>query len=244
MYFKYKRWYRSFLITCISVMIVSIISLIYINYKLRPLILDIAETKITQYVNEAMSLAVHHTIYQDLSSDDLLEFQYNQTGRVVSYNINLQLENQLKSHMYERVDLYLKYLEQGIILNQSDILMTDQRRKQTFSDLDQRKDETVFTIPLGQALDLPLFQNLGPKIPIELEVTGFVNAELETKLTPLQINSMHIEPVVHLTVEIRTLVPFASRKATLKQVIPLGSGGFIGDVPDMYYYPGMLDGAE
>jgi hypothetical protein len=38
---------------------------------------------------------------------------------------------------------------------------------------------------------------------------------------------MHIEPVVHLTVEIRTLVPFASRKATLKQVIPLGSGGFI-----------------
>lgn len=56
--------------------------------------------------------------------------------------------------MYERVDLYLKYLEQGIILNQSDILMTDQRRKQTFSDLDQRKVETVFTIPLGQALDL------------------------------------------------------------------------------------------
>jgi hypothetical protein len=48
-------------------MIVTIISLIYINYKLRPLILDIAETKITQYVNEAMSLAVHHTIYQDLS---------------------------------------------------------------------------------------------------------------------------------------------------------------------------------
>jgi hypothetical protein len=75
-------------------------------------------------------------------------------------------------------------------------------------------------------------------------VTGFVNAELETKLTPLQINSMHIEPVVHLTVEIRTLVPFASRKATLKQVIPLGGGGFIGDIPDMYYYPGMLDGAE
>jgi hypothetical protein len=72
-----------------------------------------------------MSLAVHHTIYQDLSLDDLLEFQYDQTGRVVSYNINLQLENQLKSHMYERVDLYLKYLEQGIILNQSDILMTD-----------------------------------------------------------------------------------------------------------------------
>ena len=72
MCFKYKRWYRSFLITCISVMIVTIISLIYINYKLRPLILDIAETKITQYVNEAMSLAVHHTIYEDLSSDDLL----------------------------------------------------------------------------------------------------------------------------------------------------------------------------
>jgi hypothetical protein len=138
-------------------MIVTIISLIYINYKLRPLILDIAETKITQYINKAMSIVVHHTIYQDLSSDELLEFQYDQTGRVVSYNINLQLENQLKSHMYERVDLYLKYLEQGIILNQSDILMTDQRRKQIFSDLDQRKDETVFTIPLGQALDLLLF---------------------------------------------------------------------------------------
>lgn len=89
MCFKYKRWYRSFLIRCISVMIVTIISLIYINYKLRPLILDIAEIKITQYVNEAMSLAVHHTINQDLSSDDLLEFQYDQTGRVVSYNINL-----------------------------------------------------------------------------------------------------------------------------------------------------------
>jgi hypothetical protein len=70
-------------------MIVTIISLIYINYKLRPLIVDIAETKITQYVNEAMSLAVHHTIYEDFSSDDLLEFQYDQTGRVVSYNINL-----------------------------------------------------------------------------------------------------------------------------------------------------------
>ena len=54
-------------------MIVTIISLIYINYKLRPLILDIAETKITQYINKAMSIVVHHTIYQDLSSDELLE---------------------------------------------------------------------------------------------------------------------------------------------------------------------------
>lgn len=242
--YRFKRWYRTFLFTCLFCAIATFLVLIYINYKLRPLILDIAETKITQYVNEAMSLAVHHTIYQNLSSANLLQFHYDDTGRVVSYNINLQLENELKSHMYRRVDTYLKLLEQGIIINESNILMSNPLDEIEENNFKQSKDETIFTIPLGQALDLPLFQNLGPKIPIELEVTGFVNAELETRLTPLQINSMHIEPVVHLTVEIRTLVPFASKKAKLKQVIPIGSGGFIGDVPDMYYYPGMMNAPE
>lgn len=236
-----KRLVYTFLITCLAVVLFTGLTLLYINHKLRPVIIDIAETKVTQYVNEAMGLAVHHTIYQDLPEGDLLEFYYDGEGRVVSYQINLQLENQLKNSMYHRVNHYLKLLEKGIVVDRTDPSFDGSFTQYELAGNGERLDETFFTIPLGQALDLPLFQNLGPKIPIELEVTGFVHAELETRLTPLQINSMHIEPVVHLTVEIRTLVPFASKTARLTQVIPIGSGGFIGDVPNMYYYPRMFE---
>lgn len=236
---KIKRLYRIFVVTCIFVVLFTGGSLLYINQRLRPLILKIAETKVTQYVNEAVGMAVHYSVFKDYLEEPLIEFTYDNNGRVVSYNINLQTENKFKNRMYELVNQYLTLLEQGIVVDRTDVLIDGAFDHVDEETLKERLDETMFSIPLGQALDLPLFQNLGPKIPIELEVTGFVQAELETKLTPLQINSMHIEPVVHITVEIVTLVPFASKKKQLSQVIPIGSGGFIGEVPDLYH-PGLL----
>ncbi|MBM7541447.1 sporulation protein YunB [Amphibacillus cookii] len=225
-------------LTTLFFMITTFLSVIYINNGIKPVLLDIAETRNMQYANMAMGIAVSKKLNEDLELDELIQFQYDQEGRVVSYQINTALENRIQRNIQYRVENFLHLLERGVIPDESDLLELELSDRE----LDHVKQQSnLIEIPLGQVLGLPLLANLGPKIPVNLEVIGYVNTEVETLITGMKINSIHIEPVVNIKVEIRTIIPFGSKTAKIEQSIPVGSGGYSGDVP-LYYNMSPQDG--
>ncbi|WP_017472359.1 sporulation protein YunB [Amphibacillus jilinensis] len=225
-------------LTTLFFIITTFSSVIYINNGIKPVLLDIAETRNMQYANMAMGIAVSKKLNEDLELDELIQFQYDQEGRVVSYQINTALENRIQRNIQYRVENFLHLLERGVIPDESDLLELELSE----TELDRVKQQSnLIEIPLGQVLGLPLLANLGPKIPVNLEVIGYVNTEVETLITGMKINSIHIEPVVNIEVEIRTIIPFGSKTAKIEQSIPVGSGGYSGDVP-LYYNMSPQDG--
>ena len=223
--------------TTILFVIATMVSIVIVNKGIKPVLLDIAETKNTQYATMAMGIAVNKKLNEDLEVEDLIEFQYDESGQVTSYRINAAMENKVQRNIRYRVENYLDQLEDGIVPDSSAPLDVDiEAEEQTSIEAVQKKSNLI-EIPLGQVLNLPLLANLGPKIPVNLELIGFVNTEVETKITNVSINTVHIEPVVYIEVEIRTIIPFGSKTARIDQKIPIGSGGFSGDVP-LYYNNG------
>lgn len=220
-----------FALTTVVFFLITLLSIVYVNNRVKPILLEIAETRNEQYANMAMGMAIGNQINQDLELGELIIFQYDQNGRVVSYQVNAALETQIQRNIQLRVEQFLKLLERGAILDEAELLALDLRQ----AEIEQiRRQASLIEIPLGQALGVPLLANLGPKIPVNLEVIGFVNTKVETLITGMKINSVHIEPVVHINVEIRTVIPFGSKIATIDQSIPIGSGGYSGEVP-LYY---------
>jgi len=227
-----------FALTTVIFFLITLFSIVYVNNRVKPILLEIAETRNEQYANMAMGIAIGNQINQDLELGELISFQYDQNGRVVSYQVNAALETQIQRNIQLRVEQFLKLLERGAILDETELLALDLRQ----AEIEQiRRQASLIEIPLGQALGVPLLANLGPKIPVNLEVIGFVNTKVETLITGMKINSVHIEPVVHINVEIRTVIPFGSRIATIDQSIPIGSGGYSGEVP-LYYNANPNDG--
>ena len=220
-----------FALTTVIFFFITLFSIVYVNNRVKPILLEIAETRNEQYANMAMGIAIGNQINQDLELGELITFQYDQNGRVVSYQVNAALEAQIQRNIQFRVEQFLKLLEQGAVPDQADLLVLDLSQ----SEIEQiKKQASLIKISLGQAFGVPLLANLGPKIPVNLEVIGFVNTKVETLITGMKINSVHIEPVVHINVEIRTVIPFGSKTATIDQSIPIGSGGYSGEVP-LYY---------
>ncbi|SDC45793.1 sporulation protein YunB [Pelagirhabdus alkalitolerans] len=231
-----RRFNRSLFISRKQIMIIALflclittfVSILYINHSIKPILLNIAETRNSQYANMAMGIAVNEHLELDLKLDELIEFHYDQEGRVVSYQVNTALENRIQRNIQYQVEDFLALLEKG----QLPPTHTDLDEAVMIDDVKAQTD--LIEIPLGQVLGIPLLANLGPKIPVNLEVIGYVNTEVETLVTGMKINSVHIEPVVHISVEVRTIIPFGSKESRVEQSIPIGSGGYSGDVP-LYY---------
>lgn len=224
-------------LTTILFITITLLSIFYVNERIKPILLEIAETRNEQYANIAMGIAIGTQINDDLELGQLLTFQYDQEGRVVSYQVNAALEARIQRNIQYRVETFLRLLEEGAVPEESAL----HELEMSESEIEQvRSQASLIEISLGQALGIPLLANLGPKIPVNLEVIGYVNTVVETRISGLPINNIQIEPVVHINVEIRTIIPFGSKTAVIDQSIPIGSGGYSGEVP-LYYNQGSSD---
>ena len=95
-------------------------------------------------------------------------------------------------------------------------------------------DGIVFFVPLGQAANIPIIGNLGPKIPIRFHIIGNVQSNVETKISEFGINNAMVEVDIQLEVKVQIIVPFASKGTTVEQRIPVAMGLVQGAVPHIY----------
>ncbi|WP_138418534.1 sporulation protein YunB [Aquibacillus sediminis] len=230
-----------FLISCVFFIIFSIISILIVNAGIKPVLLEVATARNEQYANQAIGIAINKRLNEELQVEDLIIFEYNDNGEVESFKINGTVENRVQHNIHNRVENYLKQLEKGVVPDSTtplDVEIDEQEQDRGIDEV--REKENLVEVPLGQIFDIPLLANLGPKIPVNLEVVGIVSTEIETEVIERSINNIYIRPLVHIEVEIQTIIPFASEPAEIKQTIPLGGAGYQGDVP-MYYNNGNSD---
>src|SRR5690625_5242109 len=214
-------------LTTVIFLIITVLSIVYVNNRIKTILLDIAETRNEQYANMAIGIAIGSKIDEDLALGELITFQYDQNGRVVSYQVNAAMEAQIQRNIQYRVETFLHLLEQGDIPDEAELLAFDLSQ----SEINQvREQANLIEIPIGQALGLPLLANLGPKIPVNLESVGYVNAGVGTLSRGRRMTSVHSGAVVHINIEIRSISPVGCSAGVVDQSMPSGSGGYGVDV--------------
>ncbi|SDJ62778.1 sporulation protein YunB [Salimicrobium halophilum] len=209
------------------------VSLYMINRGLTPTLLEIAETKTHQLARDAINEAVNEQIAEDLQFRDLVDIRENEQGHITYMGWNPVIVNRVLRNTTHRIQRYLRRMELGQLPLQ-DTSMEPEIDKDRDRDAAGEQPATLIEIPVGQATGQAVLANLGPKVPVELQMIGDVQSDFESKIKEYGINGAFFELSINITVQVETVIPFSTKKSKVETDIPIASSAIIGEVPEFF----------
>lgn len=230
---KFKK--RNLVITSILALLLSVSFLLhFLNKKVTPILMDHAEVQARRIVLLVMTEAVSEMIDLQTSMDELFILVKNEDDSIKSIDYNPITMNKLLTLLATNVRVYLQNLESGKV---DDMKFVNSGMNLSLSKL---KNGVISEIPSGVIFGNSLLSNLGPKIPVKLNLIGDIMVDLKSKITNFGINNALLEIVIHMEVSERVVLPFESKPITVTSDIPLSVKLIEGTVPN-YYFNGIGD---
>ena len=224
--------------TIIIVIILLFLSIImalgYLNNKLSPTLLDFAELETSKLANLIINRAVTKQIANGIDIDKLFSMVQNNAGEIQTIDFNPTIVNKVLNMTTNAVHTSLKAVEQGnidMIELPDDILIEYDKKK--------LKRGIVFEIPLGAVTGNAFLSNLGPKVPVKLNLIGSVASNINTKISQYGINNALIEVFVKIEVTEKVNLPLSSKSITVSSDIPIAMKIVQGKIPEYYSSNGL-----
>ncbi|WP_445326938.1 sporulation protein YunB [Solibacillus sp. FSL R7-0682] len=224
-----KKWKNLITILLVSLVITVSISIYVINMRLMPIYLEYAEVQTHKVASYVVTKAINSRTSSVLDINEIIVDLPTQSDDMITTKFNTDIINQVRS---ETVTLVKEYLEQA----ENGDLATLPNLENVEYDVGKMEagDGIVFFVPLGQAMNIPIIGNLGPKIPIRFHIIGSVDSTVDTDIQEFGINNAKVEVNIFINVNVQIIIPFASSSTSVEQVIPVAIGLVRGTVPHIY----------
>lgn len=212
-----------------TIIIVIVFFLYWINSRLMPTYLDYAEVQTHKIASSVVSEAINARTSTVLDVNDIIVGLPEEKNEMMTVKFNTEIINQVRVESEKLVKEYLKQAEKGNLTH----LPSLENVEYDAGEMDAG-DGIVFFVPLGQAANLPILGNLGPKIPIRFHIIGNVQSDVQSIIREFGINNAYVEVNILLKVNVQIIVPFASKSAVVEKSIPVAIGLVRGSVPHIY----------
>ncbi len=224
-------WKSGNLMPIILLFIVISVSLLFyvINVRLTPTYLRYAEVQSNKIASLVISKAINSRTSNVLDVNDIIEHVPSDQSNMVTTKFNTEIINRVLADTQNLVQTHLEQAEEG---NLEHLPYLDDIEYDTEAMEDQ--GGIVFFVPLGQATNIPLLGNLGPKIPIRFHVIGNVKSNVESEIEEFGINNAYVEVNIYIKVNVQVIVPLATKMTSVEQRIPVAMGLVQGQVPQIY----------
>lgn len=230
---KRKRkihWSRKVFPLIIASIVLAVIFFFYtVNQKLTPIYLQYAEVETEKIASHVISEAITERISNVLDINDVIEHVPTENSNQVTVKYNTEVINRILADVRTTVDENLMEIEKGNV----DILPLEEDIEYDPEQM-QAQGGVVFFVSLGQVTNLPLLGNLGPKIPIRFHVIGDAQANVVPYIEEFGINNAYVEVNIVLKVQVKIIVPLATKTAIVEQTIPVAIGLVQGEVPQVF----------
>jgi sporulation protein YunB len=185
--------------------IVIIISLyVFLNAKIRPTILSLAQARLESVAVKAMNDAVRQTI-EDLNYQDLIKVRIDDNNNV-------------------------SFIQADTIKMNDVATKTALQAQENISNIGQQGVQ----IPLGTIVGNQLTSGRGPKITIKMEPVGSVTSEYSTEFEDAGINQTRHKIFITLISNLRIIIGATSEQVLVKTQILVSETIIIGDVPNSF----------
>lgn len=174
-----------------------------------------------------MSNSINDDILNTLSREDIFNITKNNDGEVSSVDFNPVVVNKVLLMTSSAVSNNLKNIEKGNIKNLT-FLNTDDYN------LKKLKNGVISEIPMGIITNNALLSNLGPKIPVKINLIGNVISNVNAKVKNYGINSAIVEIYAHVEVTEEVVIPFSTQQIKVENDIPIAIKIIQGKVPNYY----------
>ncbi|MEC1178914.1 sporulation protein YunB [Metasolibacillus meyeri] len=226
---KYKKRGNTAVFVILTLILVIILFLYWINARLMPTYLQYAEVQTNKIASFVVNKAINARTSGVMDVNDIIENLPSGSSDMITTKFNTEIINRVRAETQSLVKEYLQQAENGDLTHLPNL----ENVEYDVGKMDTG-DGIVFFVPLGQAANLPLLGNLGPKIPIRFHIIGNVHSDVESTIREFGINNAYVEISIHLEVNVQIIVPFASKSSTVEQYIPVAIGLVQGSVPHIY----------
>lgn len=217
----------------IMLFITLIYTLNFISKSVTPTLINYAELEINRFSGLIINRAISSYVSDDVNIEELFIITKDNDGVIKTIDFNPLLVNTLLSKVTYEIQANLKNIIKG---NIADVDILDG----SFSDydLEKLKNGIIFEIPGGMIFKNSLLSNLGPRIPVRLNLVGDVVSNINTKITNYGINNALMEVNVNIELTEQVILPFASKQVPYNVQVPVAIKMIQGTVPN-YYFNGM-----
>lgn len=233
---RHKIKKLNFLIV-ISILFLLIIFFIFswLNKKVSPILLNYAEVETKKLSNLIINRAITKQVAEEIVINQLFDIVKNNEGEIQTIDFDPIIVNKVLSETTNLVQLYLKALEQGNIdlieILEEDLIEYDREKL---------RKGIIYEIPIGVVFRNAFLSNLGPKIPVKLNLIGNVVSNVNTKVNQYGINNALLEVYIQIEVTEQVNLPLMSKKVTVAVDIPVALKVIQGKVP-IYYQGSGID---
>ncbi len=200
-----------------------------VNKGIEPTLMKIAESETRNIAAIVINKAITKRTTNIGEDDEVIELIPSTNGKASNAKLNTDLINRVLAETTTQIQKNLRTAKSG------DLASLEQ-----LTDVEIETDETkasngiVWYVPLGQATQIALLGNFGPKIPVKFTAIGDVRPDVKIESKPMGINNTWVDVFIHIEVSVQIITPFATEITKLEQNIPVGNSLIQGDVPQFY----------
>ncbi|UOR11812.1 sporulation protein YunB [Halobacillus amylolyticus] len=224
---------KRILITFICFAIITGSCLWLIDRGITPVLQGIAETKAQQLARDAINEAVSRQIAEDLQFENLVRIEKDNEGNITYMGWNSAVVNKALRNTTLRVQNFLRRMEQNELPLEDTTLDSDINRNGKEKDKGE-EPATLIEVPIGLATNNTILANLGPKVPVQLQVIGDVQSQFVNEIKEYGINSAFFELSLNFKVSLRVVIPFSGETIIVDNDIPIDTSTIVGEVPEFY----------
>ena len=224
---KKKKISSKISILTLLVFISSFFLINYVNDKMYPVLMKYAMSDAKKMALTIMENSVNDEVLKVIEEEEIFDISKNNNGEVSNIDFNPLVVNKVLSMTTTIVSNNLKKIERGDIKGLTFINNEDYN-------IDNLKNGVISELPVGLSFDNALLSNIGPKIPVKINLVGNVVSYVTTKVENYGINNALIGVYAHVEVTEEVMIPFNSKNIKVNNDIPLAIKIVQGTVPDYY----------
>ncbi|MBO4898438.1 MAG: sporulation protein YunB [Clostridia bacterium] len=189
-----------------AVCLFLIYSVFMFEMRIRPIINEVAVSRAKGVATRVIADVVNETMADmNVSYEDLISFQKNESGNITAVTSNVVEINKLKATLTGEIE-------------------------KRISDA----DSMTAAVPLGNLLGQSAFSGLGPKIKIKMIPVGFAGIDIKNEFSAAGINQTRHEIYLEVSCTVSVLLPMTSKSTTVTTQVPMAETIIVGIVPDNY----------
>jgi sporulation protein YunB len=182
-----------------------ILSFYFIDFRIRPTLIQLAEAKARQIATQAINQAIRSNISPDIHYQNLMKLQLKEDGKIALIQPNTGEINRISAEATLAVQNQLKDLP-----------------------------KVTIKVPIGQVLGSRILAGFGPDIPLQVLPIGVVESTINDRFDTAGINQTRHRIFITIKAVVKMVVPLVNQEIQVSTDIPLMETVIVGDVPNVY----------
>ncbi len=182
-------------------------------------LLNYAKAELVKLTTVVINGAVTKETLSKLNSEELYYVTKNSNNEIEMVDYNSNMINEFLDNATNEIQYQLLRLQNGN-LDISDELNED--------------SNVLFNIPLGIVANNPIFNTLGPKIPVKMQIIGSLLTNVNVKVKEYGINNAIIEMFIFIEITVKVILPLVTDEILITNEIPISYKLINGKIPEYY----------